>query len=128
MPFTGQLRIRTYASRAILPLRDSTVVIETEENGKTGLLAVRRTDESGLTPYISVETPDLRNSQSPDQARGWTNVTVVVSHPQYKSVIIRDVQIFPGIISQQAVEMIPLEQMPEGSDLTQQFTIPPQEL
>lgn len=128
MPFTGQLRIRTYASRAILPLRDSTVVIETEENGKTGLLAVRRTDESGLTPYISVETPDLRNSQSPDQARGWTNVTVVVSHPQYKSVIIRDVQIFPGIISQQAVEMIPLEQMPEGSDFTQQFTIPPQEL
>lgn len=128
MPFTGQLRIRTYASRAILPLRDSTVVIETEENGKTGLLAVRRTDESGLTPYISVETPDLRNSQSPDQARGWTNVTVVVSHPQYKSVIIRDVQIFPGIISQQAVEMIPLEQTPEGSDFTQQFTIPPQEL
>lgn len=128
MPGIGQLRIRTYASRAILPLRDSTVAIETENSGTTDLLAVRRTDESGLTPYISIETPDLSNSQSPDQARGWTNVTLVVSHPQYKSVIIRDVQIFPGIISQQAVEMIPLEQMPDGNDLLQQFTIPPQEL
>lgn len=128
MPGIGQLRIRTYASRAILPLRDSTVAIETENSGTTDLLAVRRTDESGLTPYISIETPDLSNSQSPDQARGWTNVTLIVSHPQYKSVIIRDVQIFPGIISQQAVEMIPLEQMPDGNDLLQQFTIPPQEL
>lgn len=128
MPDTGQLRIRTYASRAILPLQDSTVAIEQENSGATDLLAVRRTDESGLTPYITVETPALANSQSPDRARGWTNVTLIVSHPNYKSVIIRDVQIFPGIISQQAVEMIPLEQMPEGNDLLQQFTIPPQEL
>ena len=128
MPGTGQLRIRTYASRAILPLRNSTVAIELEQNGTRDLLAVRITDESGLTPYISIETPELANSQSPDQARGWTNVTLVISHPQYKSVIIRDVQIFPGIISQQAVEMVPLEQMPDGNDLPEQFTIPPQEL
>lgn len=128
MPDSGQLRIRTYASRAVLPLTDSTVVIETENGGLISLLAVRQTDESGLTPYITVETPASENSQTPDQARGWTNVTVIVSHPDYRRVVIRNVQIFPGIVSQQAVEMVPLEQFPETADQTQQFDIPPQDL
>ncbi len=113
MPDSGQIRIRTYASRAILPLEDSTVAIEAEAGGRTSLLALRQTDESGLTPYISVETPLLENSQEPEKPRGWTNVTVIVSHPDFRRVIIRNVQIFPGIISQQAVEMVPLEQFPE---------------
>lgn len=128
MPDSGQIRIRTYASRAILPLEDSTVAIETESGGKTSLLALRQTDESGLTPYITVETPSAENSQVPDQARGWTNVTVIVSHPEFRRVIIRNVQIFPGIVSQQAVEMVPLEQFPESGDLTESFDIPPQDL
>lgn len=128
LPESGQIRIRTYASRAVLPLKDSTVVIELENGGRTTLLAVRQTDESGLTPYITVETPSVVNSQKPDQARGWTNVTVIVSHPDYRRVIIRNVQIFPGIISQQAVEMVPLEQFPETGDLTEQYDIPPQDL
>lgn len=128
MPDSGQIRIRTYVSRAILPLTDSTVAIELENGGLTSLLALRQTDESGLTPYISVETPDEENSQTPDQPRGWTNVTVTVSHPDYRRVIIRNVQIFPGIITQQAVEMVPLEKFPETGDLTEQFDIPPQDL
>lgn len=127
MPETGQLRIRTYASRAVLPLTDSTIAVELEQNGQRTLLALRRTDESGLTPYITVETPALENSQSPDRPRGWTNVTVIASHPQFERVIIRDVQIFPGVVTQQAVEMVPISQIPEGSN-PQQYVIPPQEL
>lgn len=127
LPETGQLQIRTYASRAVLPLTDSTVAVELEQNGRRSLLALRKTDESGLTPYIAVETPALENSQSPDRPRGWTNVTVTVSHSQFERVVIRDVQIFPGIVTQQAVEMTPLSQMPDGSD-TMQYIIPPQEL
>lgn len=127
MPEFGQIRIRTYASRAIIPLYESTVTVETENNGVRTLLAVRRTDESGLTPYITVDTPQIENSQIPDQPRGWTNVTVIASHPEFERVIIRDVQIFPGIISQQAVEMFPLTELPEGSN-TQEYDIPPQDL
>lgn len=127
MPETGQLRIRTYSSRAVLPLTDSTVTVESESNGITTLLAVRLTDESGLTPYITVDTPDLSNSLTPNQPRGWTDVTVIVSHPGYDRVIIRDVQIFPGIVTQQAVEMFPQEFFPDGTEL-QQYDIPPQDL
>ncbi len=128
LPDSGQIRVRTYVSRAVLPLEDSTVAIETENGGRTSLLALRQTDESGLTSYITVETPSEENSQVPDQARGWTNVTVIVSHPDFRRVIIRNVQVFPGIVSQQAVEMVPLVQFPEAGALTQQFDIPPQDL
>ena len=127
MPESGQIRIRTYTSRAVLPLTGTTVAVELERNGITTLLAVRLTDESGLTPYISIETPAFENSQSPDQPRGWTNVTVTASHPQFERVIIRDVQIFPGIVTQQAVEMFPLSELPSG-DGTQEYDIPPQDL
>lgn len=127
MPETGQLRVQTYASRAILPIEGSTVTIELENNGEVSLLAVRQTDESGLTQNIRIDTPDKQNSQQPDQARGWTNVNVTVSHPQYERVIIRDVQIFPDIVTQQAIEMIPLSQMP-STDSPQQYAIPPQNL
>lgn len=127
MPESGQIRIQTYASRAILPLKNSTVTVESEQNGRKTLLALRNTDESGLTPYITVFTPDLENSQTPDQPRGWTNVTVIVSHPEYERVMIRDVQIFPGIISQQRIEMQPLSLLP-GNEETQQIVIPPQDL
>lgn len=128
MPDSGQIRIRTFASRAVLPLTDSTVALELESGGVSTLLAVRQTDESGLTPYITIDTPSKENSLTPDQARGWTNVTVIISHPGFRRVVIRDVQIFPGIITQQAVEMVPLEQFPETGDSTQQYTIPPQDL
>lgn len=127
MPGTGQIRIRTYASRAVLPLDDSTIVIESEQGGSTTLLALRQTDESGLTPYISIDTPELSNSLTPNQPRGWTNVTVIASHPGFDRVVIRDVQIFPGIVTQQAVEMFPTAQFGDRQE-TQQYDIPPQDL
>lgn len=127
MPGTGQIRIRTYASRAVLPLTDTTIAIESERGGNTTLLALRQTDESGLTPYISVETPDLSNSLTPNQPRGWTNVTIIASHPGFDRVVIRDVQIFPGVVTQQAVEMFPTAMFNDGQE-TQQYDIPPQDL
>lgn len=125
----GYLKIRASTSRAIIPLEDVTVTIERENaNGTRTILAVQLTDESGLTTPVEIQTPELDNSQSPNQPQGWSNVTIRASKPEYENIIVRNAQVFPDTLTEQEFTMIPLEEIPEQRDLTKEYTVPPQGL
>lgn len=129
MPSTGFLRVQAVTSLAELPVEDATVTVAgTATDGSRTLLSLQRTDESGYTSAISIGTPALENSLSPDQAKGWTDVTVTVSHPNYDGIIVNRVQIFPGITTVQELVLIPRESIPENLGETESFTVPPQGL
>lgn len=125
----GFIKAQTVTSRAEIPVAGATVTVSTVRPGRGRvLLSVQRTDESGMTELVTVPTPDLANSLSPNQPQGWTDVQVAASHPNYDGVVIRDVQIFPGVTTIQELILVPRGGMPTDLGETETTTIPPQNL
>ena len=126
---TGFLKVQTLTSRAELPVAGATVTVTARgEGGGRELLSVQRSDESGMTRLVTVPTPELANSLSPDLARGWTDVQVAASHPDYDGVVVRDVQIFPGITTLLELRLVPRGGLLTDPGETEDITVPPQGL
>jgi hypothetical protein len=126
---TGFLKVQTLTSRAELPVSGATVTVSTRgQGGRRELLSLQRTDESGMTALVRIDTPELANSLSPDQARGWTDVQIGASHPDYDGVVIRDVQIFPGVTTLQELILVPRGGVATDPGETEDITVPPQGL
>lgn len=126
---TGFLKVQTVTSRAEIPVAGATVTVSTVVPGRgRELLSVQRTDESGMTDMISIPTPDLDNSLTPDQPQGWTDVQVAASQPNYDGIVIRDVQIFPGVTTLQELILVPRGGLPTDLGETEDIIIPPQDL
>ncbi len=129
MTQSGTIQIQAVTSRADFPVPGATVSISRRAaDGTNTLLAVRQTDESGLTQPVTVATPALENSLQPDLPVGWTDVRVVISHPGYEGIVVNQVQIFPGVATVQEMVMIPNEQLPEDLNPSQTFDVPDQGL
>ena len=125
----GYLRIQAVTSRARVPVENATVTISgAGSGGLRELISVQLTDDSGQTPPVSVETPAAGNSLSPDQAQGWTEVSVSVSHPDYDGILVQSVQIFPGVTTVQDTVLIPRGSMPGDPGETDVFDTPDQGL
>ena len=126
---TGFLQVQALTSRAEVPVAGATVsVTGAAPGGGQELLSLQRTDESGLTDTITITTPALNNSLSPEQANGWTDVTVSVSHPDYDGIIVNTVQVFPGVTTIQELLLIPRGALPTDPGSTEVYTVPPQGL
>ena len=129
MPTNGFLKVQTLTSRAELPVSGATVSVSLAPvGGGRELLNLQRTDESGMTEVVAIPTPDRSNSLTPDQPRGWTDVQVAASHPNFDGVVSRDVQIFPGITTFQVLRLVPRGGMPTDLGETEDYTTPPQDL
>jgi len=110
MPSQGSVVARVYTSDAILPLYNVPVVFyqDTPEGAKT-LLAVRRTNSSGLTEPLYIATPDIEQSLSPNGTiRPYATVNIRVSLPGYGALSATDVQIFPGVLTFQDFQLFPV--------------------
>lgn len=125
----GFIKVQAVTSQAEVPVEGATVSItEAAPGGGKELLSLQRTDESGLTAPISVDTPELSNSLTPDQPQGWTDVTVQVSHPNYDGIVVTRVQVFPGVTTVQEMVLIPRGAFPSDLGETETFDVPPQSL
>ncbi len=125
----GFIKVQTVTSRAEIPVSGATVTISTVRPGQGRiLLSVQRTDESGMTELVTIPTPDLANSLTPDQPQGWTDVQVGASHPNFDGIVIRDVQIFPGVTTLQELILVPRGGMPMDLGETEDITLPSQTL
>ena len=114
---TGKLIVRVYATSAQLPLEGATVVVTKQnKNGKFDLVSLQKTDRSGLTKPIEIQTPDRLDSVSNDTAvrAPFTVCDVWAEHPGFTVLRVEGVQIFPGIVTRQDMEMIPLGEGEHG--------------
>ena len=104
MASQGTVIVRAYASDAQLPLERVPVTF-TDENG--GVLDVRLTDSSGMTQPLAVTTPDVSQSQRPGAIRKpYTIIDIRLDQPGFQSVLLENVQIFPGVQTVQTVQMV----------------------
>lgn len=126
MPAIGYLQARAYTSRAQIPVEDTAVSV-VDDNGR--LLGLRLTNSSGLTTPITIEVPDARNSQSPDTGLpAFTTVNLYARADQYEQILVRDVQVFPGIVTMQDLNLIPLSELPSNWNQAEVIDTPPQNL
>lgn len=120
----GYFVTHVYTANAQLPIEGAIVVIT--QDGR--LLATRTTDISGKTAPLAVPTPDESVSLSPGTVKPFAVIDAVVDHPEYIGVSARNIQIFPGVTTQQDFQLVPITLLPENWDQTENLNTPPQNL
>lgn len=125
----GYFVAHVYTSNALIPIADATVIVTQKQAGGTAkLLAARTTDSSGLTAPITIPTPEVGKSLEPNQGIPFALVDITVDHPDYLRISAENVQIFPGISTNQNFVLIPISALPESWDRTEDFNTPSQNL
>lgn len=117
---SGTLTVRTYVSRAQLPIEGVTVVVTTDHpSGKQELISIQITDSSGRIQPVTIETPPTGESTSPMEAgqeEPFALCTVWAEHPDYVMLRVEGVQIFPGVETIQNLELLPLAEGENGME------------
>ena len=110
----GYLVIQTTTTDMIFPIVDSDVFVKngTEEFNL-------KTDRSGKTETITVNTPDAVFSTEQSDELSYTSLDVTVTKSGYYTIIVKNVQVFAKETSLLYVNMIPL---PENeTDMTLEY-------
>lgn len=127
---SGKLGVRVFASRAQLPVEGATVAItQKTRNGKYRVLSLQETDRNGSIVPVVVSTPAVQESTQPNgQQIPFARCDIWVEHEGYEVMAIEDVQVFPGEVSLQQVELNPLVRGEAWTERTEIRPIPAQTL
>ena len=120
MASQGSVIARVYTSDAYLPLQAVPVSFtQILPDGSRQLLAVRMTDNSGLTSPLFINTPDRSESLTPGNTlRPYATIDISTSAPGYSSVTAEGVQIFPGVETIQGLQLRPVPTSDRGEFTT----------
>jgi len=126
MSATGYIQVRAFESFAQLPLEDVAITI-TAADGTA--IAMRLTNRNGRIDPVEIPVPDLSESQTPDPPeRPYATVNLYAHLRGYEQVEAENLQVFPGIVTVQDLQMIPLSELPAAWNQTAVFDTPPQNL
>ncbi len=108
----GQLQVEVTAATQSIPIPFADVLVLRKAVGEQELLQYLQTDDSGNTPVINLPAPsrELSEHPEPNTVRPYGVYTVMISHPEYYTTIIRDVQVFAGQRALLPVNLIPLSE------------------
>lgn len=123
MSSQGTVIARVYTSDALLPLPNVPVTFtQIQPDGSRKLLAIRLTNSSGMTAPLPVDTPDASESLSPGlMQKPYATVDISVEYPGYGGILAEGVQIFPGVETIQALQLLPLPNLPGEQDAGVRF-------
>lgn len=124
----GSLVVRTYTSRAQLPVAGATVAVSAlEETSTHRLESLLITDQNGSAGPIQLPAADT-NGLTPGGPLPYSLYSLWVEHPDYELVYIENLQIFAGVESVQNIAMIPLATPGGGAAMVDDVVITPQPL
>lgn len=112
MSSEGSVIVRVYTSEAVIPLPDATVIITKQDLEQNAvLLAVRTTNSSGLTDPVIIQTPATEQSLTPGNTLlPYAEINIEASYPGFERVLVKGVQVFPGVETIQGIRLQPLMQ------------------
>lgn len=124
---TGYIQVHAYTSFAQIPLKDVAVTI-TDTDGAA--IAMRLTNRSGiLDEPVAITVPDTSASQSPNTGViPFATVDLYARLEDYEEIHIERLQIFPNVVTNQNLEMIPLSELPDKWNQAEVFYTPAQNL
>ena len=87
------------------------------------------TDRSGQIKAIPIPVPDRNASLSPNPPeKPFTLVNLYARGKGYEQAEYENLQVFPGTVTNQNIELIPLSELPGAWNQTAVFDTPPQNL
>lgn len=109
LPEFGTLRVETVSSNMLYPVSNVHVVIYKNFGDENYFIYDTYTDGSGAVKDLKLPAPSKSLSQSPDNSdfKPYATYNIYVEHPYFFNVLYENVPIFDGIVSIQAVEMVP---------------------
>ena len=126
MSAIGYIQARAYTSSAQLPLRGVTVVV-TASDGTA--IAMRTTDRSGLIPVIQIPVPDLSESREPGADEcPYAQVNMFAYLSGFGPFEAKNIQVFADTTTFQNIMLVPLSQLPRGTENSLNVVTPPQNL
>jgi len=126
MPDSGYIQVHAYASNAQIPLEDVAISV-TAEDGTA--IALRLTDRSGKITPINIPTPPAADSTTPGSTViPFATVTLHARLDGYEQIQVDELQVFPNTVTLQDLAMIPLSELPNRWDQSEEFVTPPQNL
>ena len=126
LPDTGYIQVHAYASNGQIPLQDVSVAVSAIDGTA---IALRLTDRSGRIEPIAIPVPDRAESLTPDPGEiPFTTVNLIARLKDYEQIFVDEVQVFPGIVTDQELAMIPLSELPERRNKSEVFLTPRQNL
>ena len=115
-PDRGRLQINVTANVGLIPIQNANITISyTGDPNNT--LETLTTDSSGQTDAVSLSTPPLEYSLTPNSPMPYSEYTLNVTAPGYEPVTVSGVEVLPDVTALQEIKMIPAETA-EGDDET----------
>lgn len=108
MPYSGTLVTRVFTSRGQLPVQDAFIAVVQHAPDGDHLLNVQTSNQSGNTNPVTIESPSPQSSQTPSEDTPFTLCDIWVEHQGFQLMVIKNVQIFPNVVSIQDLPLIPL--------------------
>ena len=124
----GSLVVQVQTARGAFPVSEAAVIVTTRQNGENTVVQNVFTNQSGETPEIRLPAPKKEDAQSPSSELPFTDYDIEITTPLYYTAIIRDVQVFGDEKTIQIVDLIPLPELVNETDITRTTTIPRQNL
>lgn len=120
----GSLQINVTANVGLIPIRNANITISyTGEPNST--LETLTTDSSGQTETVSLDTPPLAYSLTPNSPMPYAEYTLNITAPGYEPVTVSGVEVLPDVTAVQNIEMTPTEvaQEPEETIVIPDHTL-----
>ncbi len=124
---SGQLVVSVFTANQLFPVVGANITVTGENGTNENISEASDTDRSGRSVVFTLPAPSASMSQEPTTAIPFSEYTVRVSHPQYFTAIIENVQVFDGVLTQLPVSLIPLPEI-SGEDIDNTVIIPRQNL
>lgn len=110
---TGNLIIQTRTARGARPVPGAAVtVFQLDENNKLRTVVTERTDISGSTPLIPLQTPSLEDI-SPEAVPPFATYGINIDHPDFRPVTVSDLSVYSGVTTSVPVSMVPPRSLAE---------------
>ena len=124
----GEILVRAQTALGSLPVAEATVIVSRKRNGTNEVVSFQLTDKSGITPAISVPAPPKADSQSPSESLPFADYNITVRNPLYYTAVTDNVQVFGGEQTILVVELTPLPEFVNETNITKTVNLPRQNL
>ena len=112
----GSLQINVTANVGLIPIENASITISFTGEPDSAIETLT-TDSSGQTESVTLKTPPLQYSLTPNSPMPYSEYTLTVSAPGYEPVIVSGVEVLPDVTAVQNIEMTPTEMSDDEEEI-----------
>lgn len=116
LPDRGTLQVNVFSQNNFIPITNATVSIQNTLPQEKPIREELQTDTSGQTETISLPTPPLEYSLTPESSMPYAEYNITVSAPGFEDTILTGAQLLPDVKAIQNIRLVPLSETNEEEE------------